>query len=95
MKVLKECAFAATLLATIVSSSAIPQYGPQIAARQAPGTPTIEVQQLIAGLGFNIMAQKGEVAVASMLQSLVQMPTSDPALFKVAKVHILLTEFKR
>jgi hypothetical protein len=64
---------------------------PNLIPRQAPGTPSVEVQQLVAGLGFNIMAQKGEMAVASIMQSLLQTPTPNPALFTVAKVCSLLS----
>jgi hypothetical protein len=75
----------ATLSAAAVVASIIPPSYTQIAPRQVAGTPTIAVQQLIAGIGFNIMAQQGEVAVASIMQSMGAAPTPDMILFKAAK----------
>jgi hypothetical protein len=80
----------ATLSAAAVVASIIPpSYSPQLEPRQVAGTPTIAVQQLIAGIGFNIMAQQGEVAVASIMQSMGAAPTPDMLLFKAAKAITL------
>jgi hypothetical protein len=70
---------------SFVVASTIPPSS-KIEARQIAGTPTLAIQQLIAGIGFNIMAQQGEVAVASIIQNLGTAPTPDAALFKAAKV---------
>jgi hypothetical protein len=76
----------ATCLVAFVIASTIPPAS-EIASRQVSGTPTLAVQQLVAGIGFNIMAQQGEVAVASIMQNLGTAPTPDAALFKAAKVR--------
>jgi hypothetical protein len=81
------------LLGSVALAATLPPpHVPNLAPRQAAGTPSVEVQQLVAGLGFNIMAQKGEQAVASIMQSLLQTPTPDPALFTVAKVSFTFSK---
>jgi hypothetical protein len=79
--------FVATLLVAVVVASIIPPNAPKMTPRQVAGTPTLAVQQLVAGIGFNIMAQQGEVAVASIMQNLGAAPTPDAKLFQAAKVR--------
>ncbi|KAF2431618.1 hypothetical protein EJ08DRAFT_712982 [Tothia fuscella] len=83
-------------LGSLALASTVPSHGyisrdgpPDPGTPGTAGSPTIEVQQLVAGLGFNVMAQKGELAVASVMQSLLQAPTPDPALFTIAKDDML------
>lgn len=76
--------------------SDVPAYG-QLAARQmstitaaAPPSamPTMQIEQLVAGIGFNIMAQKAQIAVVSIMQNLGNapaVPSANEMLFKVAK----------
>ncbi|TLD36031.1 Ino eighty subunit 1 [Venturia nashicola] len=55
-------------------------------------TPAMQVEQLVAGIGFNIMAQKAQVAVVSIMQSLGNAPAVPDAnnmLYKVAKDDLL------
>ncbi|KAE9964779.1 hypothetical protein BLS_008069 [Venturia inaequalis] len=87
--------------------SDIPAYG-QLARRQAStitaaapaatepppsATPTMQIEQLVAGLGFNIMAQKAQLAVVSIMQNLGNAPAVPAAandmLYKVAKDDLL------
>lgn len=89
--------------------SDIPAYG-QLARRQAStitaaapaatepppsATPTMQIEQLVAGLGFNIMAQKAQLAVVSIMQNLGNAPAVPAAandmLYKVAKVINICT----
>lgn len=84
--------------------SDVPAYG-QLAKRQmsitatsptatgtAPSaTPAMQIEQLVAGIGFNIMAQKAQIAVVSIMQNLgnasaVTDANANGMLFKVAKV---------
>ncbi|QDS69580.1 hypothetical protein FKW77_008257 [Venturia effusa] len=55
-------------------------------------TPAMQIEQLVAGIGFNIMAQKAQIAVVSMMQNLGNastVPTANDMLFKVAKDDLL------
>ncbi|KIW04604.1 uncharacterized protein PV09_04352 [Verruconis gallopava] len=60
-----------------------------IARRQENGTSSTIIQQLVAGIDYNIMAQNGEKAILSQMQSLVAAPTPDALLFRVAKDDLL------
>jgi hypothetical protein len=52
--------------------STISAAAPTVTAAPPSAPSGVQVEQLIAGIGFNIMAQKAEIAVVSMLQSLGQ-----------------------
>jgi hypothetical protein len=82
-----NCLASACVIAFVCASTIPPSSN--VASRQVAGTPTLAIQQLVAGIGFNIMAQQGEVAVASIMQNLGTAPTPDAALFKAAKVNPL------
>lgn len=83
--------------------SDVPAYG-QLVRRQAStitgaaptatgaapsATPAMQIEQLVAGIGFNIMAQRAQIAVVSIMQNLGNAPAVPDAknmLYKVAKV---------
>jgi len=52
-------------------------------------TSGMAVQQLVAGIDYNIMAQKGEIAVVDSMKALGQLPATNPMLFQVAKDDLL------
>jgi hypothetical protein len=78
-------AIASALLLTPILAA--PGHGP--IRRQNNDTQSIQVQQLVAGIGYNIIAQNGELSVASAMQGLVTAPTPNAVLFQVAKDDLL------
>jgi len=94
MMLLRQLIIGGLLLIPTLATPTHTPSAPGVVERQATGTPTtgtptLEVAQLVAGIGFNIMAQQGEMAVASIMQALQQAPTPNPVLFKVAKDDLL------
>jgi hypothetical protein len=71
--------------------STITAASPTVTAAPPSPTPAMQLEQLIAGIGFNIMAQKAQIAVVSIMQNLGNAPAAPEAntvLFKVAKVGL-------
>lgn len=57
------------------------------AVRSSNETSALETQQLVSGLGLNILALQGQITVISMLQSLNQAELApNSTLFQAAKV---------
>jgi hypothetical protein len=49
---------------------------PTISAAAPSATPAMQLEQLVAGIGFNIMAQKAQIAVVSLMQKLGHAPAN-------------------
>lgn len=90
--------FLTSLLSLLPISAAFAIVSPQtpwqnihtpILPRQSNNTnTTLASQQLAAGIGFNIMAQQGEVAVTTAIQNLQQQPAFTFEQFNASKVLI-------
>lgn len=74
---------------TLLCTSIVAAPGRDLSAQQENSTQPVEVQQLVAGLGYNIMAQNGEAAAASAMQSILTVPTPNAVLFQAAKDDLL------
>jgi hypothetical protein len=77
--------------------STITAAGPTVTAAAPSATPAMQLEQLVAGIGFNIMAQKAQIAVVSIMQNLGNAPAAPDAnamLFKVAKVMIAISSLE-
>lgn len=67
---------------------------PTITGTTPSATPAMQIEQLVAGIGFNIMAQKAQIAVVSIMQNLGNapaVPDTNAMLYKVAKVVFVLS----
>jgi hypothetical protein len=77
--------------------STITAAGPTVTAAAPSATPAMQVEQLVAGIGFNIMAQKAQIAVVSIMQNLGNAPAAPSAnamLYKVAKVIFVMSKLE-
>lgn len=72
--------------------STITAAAPTVTGTAPSATPAMQIEQLVAGIGFNIMAQKAQIAVVSIMQNLGNasaVPDANDMLYKVAKVMSL------
>jgi hypothetical protein len=83
-----KISLAAILICVIDTTSELAEAA--VLQRQTSNTTSsITVQQLVAGIGNNIMAQTAEKAVLSQLQNLAATPTPDLLLLLAAKDDLL------
>jgi hypothetical protein len=82
--------FAITICADAIQAITAPWANSKAVIRprqNSTSTNSTAAQQLANGIGFNIMAQQGEIAVVQAMMQLNQAGTSDPAFFKAANVR--------
>jgi hypothetical protein len=79
----------ATAVGAINPGDTVASWNNQPLRRQNNSTTTLAIQQLVAGIGYNIVAQNGEKAVLSQLQSLSAASTPAPVFSQAAKDDLI------
>jgi hypothetical protein len=83
--------FAITVCADAIPATQAPWANSKAVIRSRQNSTSINstaaAQQLSNGIGFNVMAQQGEIAVVQAMMQLNQAGMSDPTFFKAANVR--------